>query len=690
MSRNFGVASIFVLMLTFLPRWTAAQQVETFLKKGDRALKLADDSAAHTFFTAGLALAPDHIQANIRMGRLHLRQKKAGAAVRYLRKARKLSPNQLEELPFLLAEAYHLSYSFDSALTHYQEALRLTRKKDYDQQELIQKRMEECRAGLSLLPKPALATVSPLGAPVNSPFADHVPVLNSRGDLLVFTSRRGSPASGTGQGKEKEGKEDVYFSRWQEGAWEAPQKFAAPINSASHEAALALSADGKELYLYKDYKGGGIYVSRQTPAGQWSEPEALGAPFNSAGYEPSISLSDDGQYAFFSSDREGGLGGLDLYVAFRQPDGLWSEALNLGPAVNSPFDEDAPYIDSKNNVLFFSSRGHDSMGGYDIFRSSINGSLWSQAENMGLPVNSPFDDIYFILSPDEKHGYYASDRPGGMGEKDIYLATFTRPRPALDSLAEAPEPTFVQTEPEVVNNLPLMPENTAAVEEKEEIFHLTGTVVGEKDDEHLSASITVYNQESNEVVSQVGTTQEDASFAFALEKDKAYRLQVEKTGFFFHTDRITLPQNSQQKQLQKKVVLRRLSPGAKVVLENILFEFNKMDLKAESKLELDLLYQLLAQNEFLKVEVSGHTDNRGTVAVNQRVSEQRAKAVVQHLIGRGIDPKQIRAVGYGLTRPIASNATEEGRQRNRRTEFSVLSVHPNPTPGANGQERLQD
>lgn len=674
MSRIYGIACILVVIFCPLTAPVSAQQAEKLFKKGDQALQRADMEAAAKFYEEGLVSQPDHVRGNMQMGNLLLRQKQTEPALTFLRKANQLAAGQVRELPFLLAEAYQVSSHFDSAIVHYQIALQGTRKKDYEQVERIGKRILECQAGQELQRQPVEATVSQVKGGINSLWDDHVPVPTDQGNMLIFISRRPSSVKNP-EGKQTELYEDVYSSQLENGIWGVPRKFAAPINSVAHDAVLGISADGNELYLYKPDKGRGIQVSRKTPAGNWAEAVPLGEPFDNPPCKPSFSVSDDGLYAFFASDREGGMGGLDLYITLRQPDGSWSEALNLGPAINTPYDENAPSIDSKNNVLYFSSRGHNSMGGYDIFRSSINGALWTQAVNMGMPVNSPSDDLHFMLMPDEQSGYFASDRPGSLGGKDIYLASFRQQSQNPDSIAVAPEPLYVSAEPEQHQE----PAPVAGGLVQKASLYLEGIVMDGITGQSLPASITVFDQTSQEVVARVNTDSLGATYAVQLDRGRNYGLLVEKAGYFFYTDYVNLPLNSQEEVLRKNFVLQKLTAGANLVLHNILFAFDKLEFTAETKTELDLLYQLLTDNAHLKIEISGHTDNRGAVEVNQRLSEQRAQAVVQHLTERGINTDRLRAVGHGLARPIASNQTEEGRQRNRRTEFSILSNELSPT-----------
>ena len=286
----------------------------------------------------------------------------------------------------------------------------------------VEKRIIECESGKKLMSEPRKFVVTNLGAAINSPFEDYAPVLTEDEKLIVFTSRR--PAGNLSDKTSADGKyfEDVFFSYWQDGNWSAAKNMDRPVNTPFHDSDLALSADGKQLFLYTDENEGDILVS-DLINGKWSQPQLLPSPINTRYHESSVSISSDGKKIFVASERPGGLGGSDIYVTEKNKFGQWGPATNLGPSVNSAWDDDSPFIDYDGNILYFSSTGHNSMGGYDIFRSLRKPGKWSIAENLGFPINTPGPDSYFVSTKDGKRGYYSSVREEGFGEEDIYLIT---------------------------------------------------------------------------------------------------------------------------------------------------------------------------------------------------------------------------------------------------------------------------
>ena len=318
-------------------------------------------------------------------------------------------------------------WKFDSAILYYQRDREgLLNQTDHSiRLKELEKRMLECASGKKLKDNPRNFIVTNLGQVVNSPFEDYAPVLTADEKLLVFTSCR--PAGNLKAQKSFDGKyfEDIFFTNQADGKWVPPQNIGGPINTPFHDSALALSADGKKLFLYTDENQGDVLVS-EFADGKWGTPRPLPPPINSPYHESSISISSDGKKIFIASERPGGWGGSDIYVIEKNEAGQWGTAMNLGPSINSQWDEDSPFLSFDGKILYFSSRGHDSMGGFDIFRSLQKSNQWSEAENLGFPINTPGNDIYFVSTKDGKRAYYSSIREEGLGADDIYLITLPK------------------------------------------------------------------------------------------------------------------------------------------------------------------------------------------------------------------------------------------------------------------------
>jgi outer membrane protein OmpA-like peptidoglycan-associated protein len=444
--------------------------------------------------------------------------------------------------------------------------------------------------------------------------------------------------------------------------WGTPTLLSKPVNTTDHDAATAISADGQTLYIYRDNNNGDIFETKRNGK-TWSKPKALPEPINSGEYEPSFFIVNDNQFAFFASDREGGFGGLDLYLTMKQPDGTWSEALNLGTNVNTEYDEDAPFV-SAEGVLYFSSRGHNSMGGFDIFSSTAAGIAWTAARNLGYPINTPFDDVYFAGALNGRQAFFSSDRAGGFGEKDIYEATF-RLDIATDSLlAAVAADTVLRSE---ANQAPFpVVKNEKQVVATGQISDATSTIP-------LGAQLVFKPKNGKLPVVKVYADSISGNYAVTLQKEVAYNLEVRHEGYFYVSEDINIPLAYLADSLEKNISLKRIKAGEKIVLRNIFFEYGKDVLTKSSRQELDRLHSLLTENPKIKVEISGHTDSKGKPAYNQALSLKRARAVVSYLVKKGVNKTRMTAVGYGSRKPIASNRFEEGRKQNRRTEFKVLT-----------------
>ena len=333
------------------------------------------------------------------------------------------------EIELDLAKANHLNYKFDEALALLELYKKKTTKLEIKKQEQIDLLTNYCNNGKQLVANKLPAEIVNIGGPVNTEASEYVPVISSDESVVIYTYR-GKKSIGGLQNVYNQPDpfgfyyEDVYIS-YKDSLknFSEPKDIGPTINSSSNDAAVALSADGQKLFVYKDdgTNGGDLYLSILTGR-DWSIPEKLKGDVNSQAWEGSCSLSADGKILYFSSERKGGYGGKDIYKSSLQEDGTWGAAVNLGEKINTAYDEDAPFIHPDGRIMVYSSKGKNSMGGYDIFQTILSPitSEWSVPENMGYPINSPDDDIYYVLTADGKTGYYSSGKEGGSGLQDIY------------------------------------------------------------------------------------------------------------------------------------------------------------------------------------------------------------------------------------------------------------------------------
>ena len=291
--------------------------------------------------------------------------------------------------------------------------------------------------------------------------------------------------------------EDIYVAKRIDEVWTNAVNAGGPLNTLVHDATVGISPDGSSMIIYRTQQNlvsGDLYEARMH-ARKWQQPEIMTQQINSESHEPSASIAPGGQEIYFTSDRPGGFGGRDLYRIRRLPNGQWSLPLNLGPNVNTPYDEDAPFMHSDGTTLFFSSNGHNTMGGYDIFKTvltdyDMNG--WAVPENMGYPLNTVNDDIYFCLSEDGRTGYFSSERAEGMGMQDIYQVTF--PNTQLDHM--------------VVHG-----------------------VVADAGDEPVKARIILSDATGEEIVGIYNTNKNTGRFLMILKPAQEYQMSVEAAGF---------------------------------------------------------------------------------------------------------------------------------------------------------------
>lgn len=469
-----------------------------------------------------------------------------------------------------------------------------------------------------------------LGDSVNSEKSEYYPSITINDSMFVFT-RRGAGF-----------REDFFESNiLGNKKYSKSTLIKGDINLEPSKGAINISQDGEWLiFAGYNFSGGfgdfDLYISYYTPTG-WSEPENMGRNINTESWESAPSLSPDKRALYFSSNRPGGYGNTDLYVSYRQPNGKWSPAVNMGPNINTAGKEQAPFIHADNATLYFTSDGLPGYGGNDIFlcRKGPNNE-WSKPENLGYPINTIEDEGSLFVAADGKTAFYASDRSDSRGGLDIY--------------------TF-ELRPDV------RPAKT---------LYVHGKVYDVKTKKGLPSAVELVDNSTQKPVMNV-QTDETGEYFITLPVGKDYTFTVNRKGYLFFSELYPLSKNQPDSTYKKDIPLQPIEVNASLVLKNILFETNSTQLQPISLIEINRLMQLLNENPTLRIQINGYTDNVGKPTDNLKLSENRAKAVVDYLVSKGIDLKRLAYKGFGQTKPIADNTTEAGRAQNRRTEFLILN-----------------
>ncbi len=331
------------------------------------------------------------------------------------------------EVDYWLGKAYHLDSAFDKADESYRKFIGEVGD-DHDLKKQAQRGLEQTANARTLIAAPKNYLISNVGPVINNEYPDFSPVISVDGNAMFYTSRRIRPdSSNSGIIDEVAGLpfENIYVSyKDRQGNWQKPELL--NINPPSgHIATVNVAADGQTLLIYRDDGGDGNLYESKLVGELWSDPVLIGSDVNTKAWETHAALTADGQTLYFVSDRKGGQGGRDLYRVVRLPNGEWSKAQNLGNTVNTPYDEDGVFIHPNGRTMYFSSKGHNSMGGFDIFTTELqDDGTWSKPENIGYPLNTVDDDVFFVTTADGKRGYFSSDKNRGYGEKDIYFVDF--------------------------------------------------------------------------------------------------------------------------------------------------------------------------------------------------------------------------------------------------------------------------
>lgn len=605
-----------------------------------------DYSNAMLLLNKAIKKYPTYVQAYRRLAEIQWERKDYPAAEATFKKLLAIKPNSLNEFAVngSIGQMAYEQHDYDKAIVYLNKALSTSKappnSNDYKRAKRL---LENAEFAAQSLKNPVPFKPIRLDSTINTYRDEYLPMLTADEGTLVFTRRMNSGFSAN---------EDFYISRRQEDSlktWGIATPMQSPINTETNEGAICISPDGKTLFFAakdrKDTEGGFDLYYCYKKDGDWIGPFNLGRPINTPAWESQPSISADGHSLYFASRRKGGYGGIDIWVSHLGNNNYWGEPENLGPLINTPEDEQTPFIHPDNQTLYFSSNGHIGMGDADIYVVRRD-TVWGKPQNLGYPINTFGNESGFVVAANGQRAYFAALNDSlGL---DIFY--FDLP------------PTL---KPRYVNYV------------KGKVFD------ADKTKRMLAADIELIDLDSGAAVLKTISDPKTGEFLTTLTAGRNYMCNVSKAGYLFHSEHFALKDSLTNKPFVINVPLKPihrdtgsvvlgLGAGQSVILKNVFFATDSYQLQATSFRELDRLVQLLNENTAMRVEIGGHTDNTGKAAYNLTLSENRANAVYDYLIQKGIDKKRLTYKGYGDTMPIADNNTPDGRSINRRTEFKVL------------------
>ena len=614
-------------------------------------------------------LNPNNASLNFKLGKCYFHSSFRSKCTSFFEKAYQLNPEVDPEILYYLGMGYHLDMQFDKAIQSFNTMITLFKGKDktgiVDE---MKKYIRQCEYAKEKVKNPVRVKIDNVGGDINSQYPDYSPVITADESEMIFTSRRPETTGGGLDPFMNEPFEDMYIADRINNKWGKARNMGTTVNTEGHDSNCGLSADGQKFLIYKDVNHGDVFESVLTGT-VWSTPERLNKNINTDGHESSSSYTPDGNTIYFVSDKEGGLGGRDIYTSTKTLKGKWGEAVNLGSIINTSEDEEGIFVHPDGKTIYFSSKGHQTMGGYDVFKSVFNDSLksWSKPENIGYPINTTDEDVFFSVSASGKHAYYSSVRADGFGEKDIYRVTFFGP---VKSVILNTEDNLIASHNEPVKEKV----KPARIDIKEaQLTLLKGVILDDKTNKPLEATIEIIDNERNEVIASFTSNSVTGRYLVSMPAGKNYGISVKKENYLFHSENFDLASTAEYQEVQKDIKLKNIAVGQSIVLKNIFFDFNKSTLRKESENEIAQLTKLLTDIPTMKIEISGHTDSYGSDTYNKTLSHQRAKAVYDRLLQNGIKSDRLTFMGYGEEKPIDTNETDAGRQMNRRTEFKVTA-----------------
>lgn len=605
---------------------------------------------------------PSNGELNFKIGVCYIHSTDPSWGIQYIMKAKELDPKCN---PFL-SYYYGVALQLDGKFTQAKESFIVFEneyKKADNFSKFIIKRKAECDNADKAIKNPERVWIDNVSE-LNTGTDDMAPSISTDGSELIMSSNRSGNHSPNEVGAYDF---DIFSSTFLDGAWSFPKRLDGKINTMSDDIANCMSFDGTKMLLHQDVEGQTDVFESRLKGTEWSEPKKFPNMVSSPKTnEKNACYSEDGYKLYFTRDNDTRENGMEIMYS-----GIQSKvkqdfmAATMLSICNSKFNEGSIYLSVDGETMYIASEGHESIGGFDIFKSTKVQGQWTKPVNLGYPINTPYDDFFFSPTANGKYAYISSNRAGGSGGYDIYKVTFWGEE----------KKAVVDVEDFLLASV-AMPLKDNQIEatvnvNKKSLTVFKGNTIDAISRKAVEASIEITDNATGKVIETFMTNSATGKFIITLASGKNYGIAVKASGYLFHSENFDIPMGSDDNLVNKTIELKNIAIGSKIALRNIFFDHGKATLRAESNGELDRLVKLMQDVPNLKIEISGHTDNTGSAVVNDALSQQRADAVVDHLKAKGIAATRMTSKGYGSGLPVAPNTSEDGRQQNRRTEFEI-------------------
>jgi len=629
-----------LVFLCLLPCICFAQkQTSSPVKQAQKSYLLANQYLGYKLYDKAIIelnqaviLDKSFTAAYQQLGDIYRISGKFSNALTNYRKVLELDPEFLPLTYYGIAESELNTGNYSKAVEHFNKYLTYPSLSTESKQK-TEKYIVDCKFSLEAIKYPVSFKPVNLGPGINSKEEEYLPVITADEKMIIFT-------------RQTNRNEDFFKSVKKDSVWSTAEYLSKDINTYNYnEGAQCISPDGNYLFFTGCNRPDGlgrcdIYISKWE-GNAWSKPFNIGSPINTPGWESQPSISADGRTLYFVSTRKGGYGGYDIWKSDLNLEGSWGIPVNLGPEINTLYDEQSPFIHPDDESLYFSSNGWPGLGNKDLFmsRKLFKDDVqtgWKQVQNLGYPINTFGEESGLSISSNGKLAFFSTNQKGGFGGLDIYSF----------ELPEAMRPNMVT--------------------------YVKGLVFDKSTKEILDAKVEIINLKDGKAIFDDIADPETGEFLATMMAGKSFGLNVSKDGYLFYSQNFTPEMNLINKPFILEIPLQKIEIGGLVILKNIFFESGQFNLLPESKTELQQLIRFIRENPTVSIEIGGHTDDIGDIKSNLELSENRARTVYNYLLSNQVSANMISFKGYGEGLPLNDNATEVNRKNNRRTEFKII------------------